>query len=357
MSLNTQFYPLTVAAVTPDTDDSVCVTFRLPDELKTIFAFTQGQHLTLRKSLDGEELRRNYSLCSAVGGTLTVAIRRVADGRFSSWANEQLKPGDILDVMPPQGRFFTELSEQQRKTYLALAAGSGITPIASLIATTLATEPESQFTLVYGNRRTDTIMLRQQLEHLKNRYPDRLQLIHILSREARDVDLLNGRIDQKKLAELAEKLLDLNHTDEVFLCGPEAMILDLRQWLQSNGGLAQEQIHIELFGTENAKTRTEIPLDAGPTRQVSIISDRRRIELEIPSQGQSILDAALAAGADLPFACKGGVCCTCRAKVIEGEVSMDVNYALEPNEIEAGFVLTCQAHPITDKVVVDFDHI
>ncbi|MFK7955358.1 MAG: 1,2-phenylacetyl-CoA epoxidase subunit PaaE [Lysobacterales bacterium] len=357
MSLNTQFYPLTVTAVTPDTDDSVCVTFRLPEEHKAAFAFTQGQHLTLRKELNGEELRRNYSLCSPVGGTLTVAIRKVADGRFSTWANEHLKAGDTLEVMPPQGRFFSELKDGQQKTYLALAAGSGITPIASLIATTLATEPHSQFTLVYGNRRTDTIMLRQQLEHLKNRYPDRLQLIHVLSREARDVDLLNGRIDQEKLADLSEKLLDLNNTDEVFLCGPEAMILALREWLQSNSTLSAEQIHIELFGTENAKARTEIPVDAGPTRKVSIISDRRRMELEIPSQGQSILDAALAAGADLPFACKGGVCCTCRAKIIEGEVSMDVNYALEPNEVEAGFVLTCQAHPITDKVVVDFDHI
>ncbi len=357
MSLNTRFYPLTVETVSADTDDSVCVTFALPEELREPFAFTQGQHLTLRKTINGEELRRNYSLCAPVGGPLTVAIRKVTDGRFSSWANAELKAGDRLDVMPPQGRFFTSLHPSQQKSYLALAAGSGITPIVSLIATTLACEPSSRFTLVYGNRRSDTIMLRQALEHLKNRYTDRLQLIHILSREARDVELLNGRIDPPKLASLAGTLLDLPHTDEIFLCGPEAMIVQLKSWLEESAGVAAHRIHLELFGTENANARPDTPVDAGPTRKVSIIADRRRMELEVPSAGPSILDAALAAGADLPFACKGGVCCTCRAKLIEGQVTMDVNYALEHSEVEQGFILTCQSHPVTDQVVVDFDHI
>ncbi|MEM1092670.1 MAG: 1,2-phenylacetyl-CoA epoxidase subunit PaaE [Pseudomonadota bacterium] len=357
MSLSTQFYPLTVAAVDADTDDSVCVSFDVPPELDDTFHFTQGQHLTIRKELDGEELRRNYSLCTPVGDRLTVAIRKVSDGRFSSWANESLQAGEVLDVMPPQGRFFTELDETQEKHYLALAAGSGITPIASLIATTLAIEPASRFTLVYGNRRTSSIMLRQQLEHLKNRYPDRLQLLHVLSRESRDAELFNGRVDPDKLALLSQHLIDLDRVDEVFLCGPESMILSLKSWLETNSSIGSAHIHIELFGTESGRAAAAGPVEAGPSRKVSIIADRRRMELDVPSAGSSILDAALEAGADLPFACKGGVCCTCRAKLVKGEVTMDVNYALEPAEVEAGFILTCQAHPVTDEVVVDFDQV
>ncbi len=292
-----------------------------------------------------------------MGGTLTVAIRKVEDGRFSSWANSELKAGDVLEVMPPEGRFFTELDPAASKHYQALAAGSGITPIASLIATTLATEPHSSFTLVYGNRRADTIMLRQPLGHLKNRFADRLQLIHVLSRETRDVDLFNGRIDEEKLAAICERLINLDAMDEVLLCGPEAMILSLKTWLESTGGMQADQIHLEPFGTELANARKETAAPSGPTRKVSIIADQRRVELEVASSGPSILEAALDAGADLPFSCKGGVCCTCLAKLAEGEVSMDVNYAIERDEVEAGFILTCQSHPTTDHVVVDYDQV
>lgn len=357
MSLNHDFHELTVAGVYRDTEESVRVTFELPEELVETFTFTQGQHLTLRKQMNGEELRRNYSLCTPIDGDLTIAIREVQDGRFSSWANSELKAGDTLDVMAPQGRFFTELKAGQRKRYLALAAGSGITPIASIIATTLETEPESRFTLVYGNRRTNTIMLRPQLEHLKNRYLDRFHVIHLLSRESRETEILNGRVTPEKLAELGEHLVAFDAFDEAYLCGPQAMILSAKAWLAENTALDAKQIHLELFGTDQTTAPRVAPnKDQGPVRRVSIIADRRRTEIEVPADGVPILDAALAAGADLPFACKGGVCCTCRAKVVEGEVRMDVNYALEPEEVEQGFILTCQSHPTTDHVVVDFDH-
>ncbi|MEM9533350.1 MAG: 1,2-phenylacetyl-CoA epoxidase subunit PaaE [Pseudomonadota bacterium] len=358
MSLNHDFHELTVAGVHRDTAESVRVTFELPEELADTFAFIQGQHLTLRKQMNGEELRRNYSLCTPVEGDLTIAIREVQDGRFSSWANSELKAGDTLDVMAPQGRFFTELKADQKKRYLALAAGSGITPIASIIATALETEPASHFTLVYGNRRTNTIMLRPQLEHLKNRYLDRFHVIHLLSREAREAEILNGRVTPEKLAELGEHLVNFDTFDEAYLCGPQAMILSAKDWLAEYTALDAKQIHLELFGTEVQSTavHADSGKDQGPVRKVSIIADRRRTEIEVPADGVPILDAALAAGADLPFACKGGVCCTCRAKVVEGEVRMDVNYALDPEEVEQGFILTCQSHPTTDHVVVDFDH-
>ncbi|MDJ0657246.1 MAG: phenylacetate-CoA oxygenase/reductase subunit PaaK [Xanthomonadales bacterium] len=353
----TQFHSLRVAEVRRETDDAVSILFDVPEDLADEFRFVQGQHLTLRKEIDGQELRRNYSICSSVDdGQIRVAVRHLEGGRFSSYANESLQAGDQLDVMPPQGRFFTDLDESNEKSYLAIAAGSGITPIASILKTTLEQEPGSSFTLVFGNRAARTIMLRSDINRLKNRFPERLQVIHVLSQEDREVPLFNGRVTADKLAEMEGRLIDFGSFDEVFLCGPQAMIDELRPALAERFGFDPAHVHFELFGTKDMAARKETTsADAGPMRKVSIIADRKMIELEVPSAGNSILDAALAAGADLPFACKGGVCCTCRAKLVAGEVSMDVNYALEDHEVEAGFILTCQAHPTSDYVQVDYD--
>ncbi len=352
------FHRLRIGEVRRETEDSISVTFEIPPELAEDFAFTQGQHLTLRATIDGEELRRNYSICSGLDDReVRVAIRRLAGGRFSTHANEHFKAGDIVEVMPAKGRFFTPLDPDHAKHYLAIAAGAGITPILSIIKTTLAREPESDFTLIYGNRKVASIMLRDPLTYLKNRHPDRFQLIHVLSRESRDVPLFNGRIDPAKLAALGERLVAFDQMDEVFLCGPQAMIDTLRPALSDDFGIDPKNVHFELFGTaDQLKPKPHTAAVAsGPRRKVTVIADGKRTRVEVATAGQSILDAALAGGADLPFACKGGVCCTCRAKLVSGKVEMDVNYALEDDEVEAGFVLTCQSHPLTDEVVVDFD--
>jgi ring-1,2-phenylacetyl-CoA epoxidase subunit PaaE len=356
MSLH--FHRLTVKAISKETADCVSVQFDVPASLEKEFAFSQGQSLTLRTSINGEEVRRNYSICSSpLENKLRVAIKKVDGGLFSSYANEQLKPGDVLEVMPPVGKFNTTLHPDQQKNYFAFAAGSGITPVISLIKTTLATEKHSRFTLVFGNRNRGSVIFFEELESLKNQYMERFSLVHILSRERTDTELNFGRIDAGKLEEL-NRLEAFSGVDEFFICGPEEMIFTVKDFLEKKG-IGKKSIHFELFNTSGRQQSTvHIPQTAatGPVSKISVKVDGRSFDVAIPlNSNTSILDAALQQGADLPFACKGGMCCTCKAKLLEGEVSMDVHWGLEDDEVAKGYILTCQSHPKTEKVVVDFD--
>lgn len=357
----THFHPLTIADIRKETPDCISVVFEVPETLKTIYQFTQGQNVTIKSIVNGEELRRSYSICSSPSDNeLRIAIKKMDDGRFSSWANGSLKKGDQLEVLPPSGKFYTELNPAATKNYLAFAAGSGITPILSIIKTTLHTEPRSSFTLIYGNRNRSSIIFKEQLEALKNRFMNRFAVHHILSREKTDAPINHGRINLEKCQQLGQKLIDLRHIDDVFVCGPEEMIFAVRDWLEQQG-MEKKKIHFELFTTPGQKTtgtstpQTVQPELAGKKSRITVKLDGIAFDFNLPFNGDSILDAALKEGADLPYACKGGVCATCRAKLIEGAVDMDTNYALEPDELEKGYVLTCQSHPRTEKVVVDFD--
>lgn len=354
----TIFHPLKIKDVVRETKDAVSISFDVPEELKDAYCFTQGQHLTLKETLEGEEVRRSYSICSAVGEPeLRIAVKKIAGGRFSCHANQNYRPGAVIEVMEPQGRFFTPLSPDHAKHYLAIAAGSGITPIMSIIKTILGTEPASRVTLVYGNRTVSGIIFLEALEDLKNIYPGRFNLMHILSREHQDVELFNGRINADKCNDLFDSVIDVKTVDEAFICGPEQLIHDVEAALEAHG-LDKSHIHFELFITEAAKNAGSAPQiieETGPKRQVGVVLNGRRTDVEVAEEGKSILDTALDQGLDLPYACKGGVCSTCRAKVISGNVRMDVNYALEDDEVAEGFVLTCQSHPLTDDVIVDYD--
>ena len=350
---------LTVNDVRRETADCVSITFEIPEELKSIYQFHQGQNLTIRSNLNGEEVRRSYSICSSpLDEEMRIAVKQVSQGRFSSYANLSLKKGDVIEVFPPTGKFYTELAAGNKKKYLALAAGSGITPILSIIKTTLAVEPDSDFILVYGNRTRGSIIFKEQLEALKNRYIDRFTVHHILSREKTDAAINYGRINGQKCKEL-EKVIDFKNMDEIFICGPEEMIFSVRDWLFEQG-IDHMKIHFELFTVPGQKLevrtqKMEDIIDLGPKSKVSIKLDGIMFDFELSKFGESILDGALHQGAELPYACKGGVCSTCRAKLLSGEVTMDSNYALEPDELAKGFILTCQSHPVTDSVVVDFD--
>lgn len=356
-----KFYNLKVAEVKPETSDCVSVALEVPADLKDTFGFSAGQYLTFRTQMNGEEVRRSYSICvSPDDGELRVAVKKVDGGKFSTYANDTLKKGDVLEVMPPMGKFSTRESEKKAKNYLAVVAGSGITPVMSIMKTVLKNEPESTFTLIYGNRSRGTIIFREEIEGLKNIYMQRLRVYHILSREQMDVPLFNGRISADKCSEFCDTLIDIKNIDEAFICGPEDMILSVKERL-INLGVASEQVHIELFTSpdqpkaSHEKWTAEHKANDGKMSKVSITLDGTTFEMDLAYNGDSILDAALKVGADLPFACKGGVCCTCRAKVVEGAVDMEVNYALEKDEVEKGYVLTCQSHPRTDRVVIDFD--
>lgn len=357
MSLH--FHPLQVAGIRKETSDCVSIAFTIPEELTDTFRYKQGQYITLRTSINGEDVRRSYSICSSpLDNELRVAVKKVEHGVFSTYANETLKKGDTLDVMPPLGKFFTELNPSQEKTYAGFAAGSGITPLLSIIKTTLCTEPNSSFTLVYGNRNRHSIIFKEELEALKNLYMERFRVIHILSREKTDAPVNFGRIDKNKCLTLFEKTIDAKNTDAFFLCGPEEMIFSVKETLEEKG-VDPKKIHFELFTTPGSKqtaTATSHTASGNEVKsKVTIKLDGIAFDFDLGFESESILDAALKNGADLPYACKGGVCCTCRAKLLEGEVDMDVNYGLEPDEIEQGFILTCQSHPRTEKVVVDFD--
>ncbi|HMH21821.1 MAG TPA: 2Fe-2S iron-sulfur cluster-binding protein [Puia sp.] len=382
------FRTLPIKDIRRETSDCVSISFAIPAELRDEFLYKQGQNITIRKRIGEEEIRRSYSICSSPHeNELRIAVKKVPGGRFSLFANEQLHKGEELEILPPTGRFYTELEPTRAKNYLAFAAGSGITPVISIIKATLATEPGSQFTLVYGNRNRTSIIFREELEALKDRYMDRFALHHILSREKTDATLNYGRIDAEKCGELTRKLIGLQQADEVFICGPAEMIFGVKSWLEKEG-IAPEKIHFELFSTpvatggeglgsgsgksgpggsrarstgagsksgEAGDSREGPDALAGKTSKVTIRLDGFSFDFDLPFDGEPILDAALREGADLPFACKGGVCCTCRARLTEGKVEMEVNYALEKEELAAGFILTCQSHPRTERVIVDFD--
>lgn len=358
--MSIHFHALKVKEVKKETSDCVSVLFDVPENLQQEFNFTQGQSLTMRATINGEEVRRTYSICSSpLEHQLKVAIKKVDGGLFSSFANEQLKKNDMLEVMTPIGRFYTTLDASNVKNYVAFAAGSGITPLLSIIKTTLATEPDSTFTLVYGNKTRSSIIFFEELEGLKNKYINRFNLIHILSREKTDADLNFGRITKDKCSDLFSKLLDVKSVDEFFICGPEDMIFSVKDFLESNG-VSEKKIHFELFTTPGQNKATSQKIQAtnieGPQSKITVKLDGRSFDFSIPlNSDTTILDSAMHEGADVPYACKGGVCCTCKAKLLEGEVKMDVHWGLEQEEIEQGFILTCQSHPVTDKVTVDFD--
>lgn len=353
------FHKLKVKEIKRETPDCVSIEFAVPPELKTIFEFAQGQNITIKKIIDGEEIRRSYSICSApFENKLRVAVKKVEDGKFSSFANTILKTGDEIDLLPPTGKFNTKLQATNHNHYVAFTAGSGITPVISIIKTTLQTEPGSSFTLVFGNRGRGSIIFFEELEGLKNKYMNRFDLINILSREKTDAPINSGRIDALKLVKLS-KLIDYKNINEYFICGPEEMIFCVKDFLEQLG-IDKKKIHFELFTTPGQKksvvgSRQSVVGNEGPTSKITVKLDGRSFDFDLGFNNDNILDAALKQGADLPFACKGGVCCTCKAKLLEGEVEMEVNWGLEQEEVEQGFILTCQSHPVTEKVVVDFD--
>ena len=356
-----QFYPLSVADVRRETRDSVVVTLAVKDEHKPLFEFIQGQYLTFRTTIDGDDVRRTYSICSAVQDhTLRVGIKKVAGGRFSTWANAALKVGQALDVMPPLGHFYVPLDPTHRKHYVAFAGGSGITPVFAILKTTLLTEPHSRFTLFYANEASGAIMFREELEDLKNDFMGRLNLVHILNREHQEVELFNGLMTTEKCALLFKHWLDLKSVDTAFICGPQPMMMTINAALRAHG-LSQQQIKIELFATpEMLKRKPRIDLAASvaapETCAATIVIDGRAHAISMRKKTETILEAAMREGLEPPHACKSGVCSTCRAKLVEGEVDMDQNFALEDYEIAHGYILTCQSYPVSDNVIVNYDH-
>jgi len=365
------FYPLQISDIRRETDSSVCISFSVPDEHQAHFNFIQGQYLTLRSNIkhsanqQGEDIQRAYSICSGIDEKkLQVGIKEVEGGLFSSHANRELAVGDTLDVAPPQGNFFTELNPANAKRYMCICAGSGITPILSIVKSILATEPDSFVSLLYGNRNSNSVMFKQALSHVKNRYMERFQWLNILSAEEQDAEVLFGRLDMQKGSDLQSKrLIDIPSTDEFFLCGPESMITTVSHGLRKSG-VDEANIHYELFfsSAEDAqavvkKHHERVEKYAGEISVVSVKVNGRTVIFDLSKDGENILDAAMNNGADLPFSCKGGVCATCKAKVINGDVDMDLNHSLSPQELEDGMILTCQAHPTTDTLVVDFDQI
>lgn len=350
-----KFHPLKIAEVRRETPDAVSLRFDIPAELAPDYAFIQGQHLTLKVRVGDEDLRRSYSICAGVDDCeLRVAIKKVEGGRFSTWANEGIQVGDVVEVMTPEGRFHTPLDPAHAKHYVAFVAGSGITPVLSLIKTTLKVEPKSRFTLVYGNRRQTSVMFAEALEDLKNRYLSRFTLYNLFSREEQEVPLFNGRLDAAKVAQFLDTLVPADSIDEAFICGPGAMIDEVEGALLK-GGLAAEHVHLERFGIPDFAPAHHAEAGDAPQARITVVADGLRREMEFRPEDPSILDVALRSGMDLPYSCKGGVCCTCRAKVLEGKVRMDKNYTLEQADVDAGYVLTCQAHPLTERVVISFD--
>lgn len=355
-----RFHALEVTDIRKETRDAVVVTLQPSAEDKTSFDFTQGQYLTFRREFDGEELRRSYSICAGTDeGVLRVGIKRVDGGAFSTWANEDLAPGAVLEAMPPMGRFHTPIDQAAEKHYLGFAGGSGITPVLSIIKTILSREPKSRFTLVYANRQVNSIMFREELEDLKNLYLGRFSVLHILETEAQEIDLFTGRVDQEKMEALFKSWIDPGSVDTAFICGPEPMMLAIAASLREHG-LSDTQIKFELFasgqpGRAKKKAVSQRIGDAGASTEATVTLDGTTRNFSMPKQGQSLLEAAIENDMDAPFACKAGVCSTCRAKVVEGEVDMIANHALEDYEVGQGYVLTCQCYPLTDKIVVSYD--
>ncbi len=362
--MSTHFHSLRVTRVAPDAVGSVAVTLAVPSELGELFDFEPGQFLTLRASVNGQEARRSYSICSShqrylQAREIEVGIKPVASGAFSNWAVAHLQPGTTIDVLPPEGRFTSRVPQARHR--VGFAAGSGITPLLSIIASKLADEAQSRFTLVYGNQRVNSIMFNEALQDLKDRYPARFAMIHVLSRQPQEAALLNGRIDASKVGELLSALLPIADIDEAFLCGPEGMIEGTTQALLA-AGMPAQRVHSERFFSPGAPPPSPRPVDTrgtvahteAPACRLDVVIDGKTHHIAMAA-GERVLDAALAAGLDLPYSCRGGVCCTCRARVLEGQVAMDKNYTLEDWEIAKGFVLTCQAQPLTPTLRVSYD--
>jgi len=353
-----RFHPLTIARVERETRDAVAITFAVPAALREQFRYEQGQHLTLRTKVGGEDVRRSYSICAAVqDDCLRIAVKKSPGGVFSTWANEALKAGDTIDVMPPLGHFNVALDPATRRHYVGFAAGSGITPLLSIIATTLATERLSRFTLVYGNRASGTVMFKEDLAALKDRYLDRFNLVHVLSREAQDIELMHGRIDEAKAAALLAHWVPAADIDTAFVCGPEGMMDGVVAALKS-AGLPEARIKIERFAASiprHTHVSPAVPVPGHTECEVTVIMDGATRSFMLEKAKENILEAGLRNGIELPYSCKGGVCSTCRCKLVEGEVDMDVNFALEDYEVARGFILSCQSYPVTDRVTVNFD--
>lgn len=353
-----KFHSIKVADIYKETKDCSVITLEIPEALQSEFQYKQGQHITVKATVDGSEVRRNYSLCSSsMENKWQVAVKRINGGLFSSYVNDTLKKGDFIDVIAPHGTFYTETNPGQAKNYIAFAAGSGITPILSIIKTHLASEPKSTFKLFYLNRSVKSIIFKEEIEQLKNTYFDRFEIFHFLTKEHRSIELLNGRFTQEKLHVLTSKIIDIPTVDECFICGPEEMIFLIRDELVA-AGLDKSKVHFELFTTGNSeadKQRVNKILEKKVEgTDVTIIDGGKEFHFIMDDDFDNILDGALAAGADLPFACKGGVCSTCKCKVVSGTVEMKVNYALDEKEVAKGLVLSCQAVPTSEKVVVDF---
>ena len=353
-----KFYPLQVASIKNETRDTIAVTFDIPQELAASFAYQQGQHLTLRAMIDDEDVRRSYSICSAVQeNLLRVAIKRTPGGLFSSWANDTLKPGMTVEVMPPMGHFNVALDAANARHYVAFAAGSGITPILSIIKTTLQAEPKSSFTLFYGNRASSSVIFKDELTDLKDTHMERLKLAYVMSREQQDIELFNGRITKEKCQQFIKHWIRIEDIDVAFICGPEDMMHGVSEALQE-AGMPKQHIKVELFAASIPKHQHKPRVfDAGARHEteVTVIMDGNATSFTMDKDKESILDAGLRAGIDMRYSCKGGVCSTCRCKLLDGKVDMDANYALEDYEVARGFVLSCQSFPVTDKVVIDFD--
>lgn len=355
--MSTQFHSLIVSDLRRETEGCVSVAFEVPQGLQNQFNFAAGQYLTFKINLDGEEIRRSYSLCSAPHEkTWRVAIKEIPNGKFSSFANHQLHIGAELEVMAPMGNFKFEPNPNAENHYVLFAAGSGVTPIFSILKTILSAEPKSTVTMFYGNKGMNEIIFREELEAIKNRFLDRLNLIHIFSRENIGVPLLKGRIDASRTANLLNAFVKNLSIDGAYICGPQDMILAVKDELLTFG-VAANQIHFELFHAAPIAPKADdnTPKAAAFESHIELIMDGEITNFYLSSDGPTILDAAYKAGADAPFACKGGVCCTCKAKVLRGEVSMDVNYALTPEEVAQGYVLTCQAHPKSNDILISFD--
>lgn len=356
------FHTLPVAGVERLTDDAVAITFAVPEGLREDYAFEPGQHLNLRATVGGEEVRQSYSIClsraaARATGTLRVASARVEGGRMSNWLNDHIAVGDELDVMTPLGSFTCPTRPDGIRHHLAVAAGSGITPVLSLVTTVLEEEPGSRVTLLFGNRRTASIMFLEELEDLKNRYVDRFQLVHVLSREPQDVDLFSGRLEPERVTRILQALAPVETVDEWYLCGPFGMVTGAQAML-AEAGVDGRHVHHEIFHVADQETpRVKVVVDesAPPAAVVTVNLDGRTTKVDMPTKDETILDATLRVRPDAPFSCTGGVCGTCRARLVEGEVRMDRNYALEPEEVKAGIVLACQSHPVTDTVQLDYD--
>ncbi len=354
-----KFHKIKVKDVYKETSDCSVITFDVPEDLADEFHFRQGQHLTLKADIDGEDTRRSYSLCSSpIDTEWQVAVKTIPEGKFSNFVNSKLHAGDTLEVMVPSGTFGVDVSPEKPKNYLFFAAGSGITPVLSMVKTHLALEPNATCKLFYVNKTAKSIIFKEALEQLRNKYFGRFEIYYFLTKERRDIDLFNGRFDDEKMDVLTKTFIDIPDTNEVFLCGPEEMVKYVSNYL-IRAGLPKELIHFELFVTglteEDKKRAERLAQQNVEGVEVTIVDAGKEFQFTMTKDFDNILDAALAAGADLPFACKGGVCSTCKCQILEGSVEMKVNYALEEKEVAQNYVLSCQSVPTSKKVKVDFD--